>query len=446
MTGTETQIIPTPKQKEAKQIADKNFITLYGGAIRGGKSYWLLLTFITYCFKYPKSRWLIVRESMPTMERTILHTFQTKFLDIGFNQYVTNFNKQTMTVTWNNGSQIIFMAENYDADKELNRFRGLEINGAGVDEANEIREETFNKLIERSGSWIGSEGCPTKILLTCNPSQGWVKTKFYKRYVEQTLPDSWAYVPAKITDNPHVTEGYKESLKNLPPDQYKIFVEGDWNAFSVNKPFAYAFDENVHVDSDSEYSDILPLWLSFDFNIDPITCLVAQHHDDDDDFLDIIAEFKLKDGSTDSLCDAIIAKFGHYNPTYFVTGDATGNNRSALTGGNINHYYIIKNKLGLASSQIKTKKRNMSPKNLRVLTNSLLQNYDIRISPKCETYINDLKYVEVDDNGDIKKDRSNENRKADLLDCGNYLYEAIFPTFVKFSQINSNYLESEEII
>ena len=173
--------------------------------IRGGKSYWLLLTFITYCFKYPKSRWLIVRESMPTMERTILHTFQTKFLDIGFNQYVTNFNRQTMTVTWNNGSQIIFMAENYDADKELNRFRGLEINGAGVDEANEIREETFNKLIERSGSWIGSEGCPTKILLTCNPSQGWVKTKFYKRYEEQTLPDSWAYVPAKIFDNPYNT-------------------------------------------------------------------------------------------------------------------------------------------------------------------------------------------------------------------------------------------------
>jgi hypothetical protein len=32
------------------------------------------------------------------------------------------------------------MSESYDSDKELNRFRGLEINGAGIDEINEIRK------------------------------------------------------------------------------------------------------------------------------------------------------------------------------------------------------------------------------------------------------------------------------------------------------------------
>lgn len=443
MTGEQIRITPTTRQREAKIIADENLITLYGGAIRGGKSYWLLLTIITYCFQFPKSRWLIVRESLPTLKRTILNTFQTQFLDIGFQQYVKKFDHQELTVTWNNGSQIIFMSENYADDKELNRFRGLEINGAGADEVNELQEVTLNKLIERAGSWTGSPNCPIKILLTCNPSQGWVKKRFYIPYINNTLPHNIAYVGAKITDNPHVTEAYKESLKTLPKDQYKIFVEGDWDAFSVNKPFAYAFDEQEHIDNESEYTDEFPLWLSFDFNIDPITCLAGQYHNDEDDFLDIIAEFKLKDGNTDALCDAIIAKFGHFNPTYFVTGDATGNNRSALTGGNINHYFIIKNKLGLSSNQIKVRKRNMSPKNLRVLCNSLLQNYDIRISPQCETYINDLKYVEVDDNGDIKKDRSNDNRKADLLDCGNYLFEALFPTFVKFPQLSGNYVEND---
>ena len=44
----------------------------------------------------------------------------------------------------------------------------------------------------------------------------------------------------------------------------------------------------------------------------------------------VIAEFKLKDGSTEALCDAIIAKFGHLNPTYFVTGDATGSGTTAI--------------------------------------------------------------------------------------------------------------------
>ena len=219
----------TPKQREAYLVANKNLITLYGGAIRGGKSYWLLYTFIVYCFKYPKSRWLIVRESMPTMKRTILPTFQTKFVDVGLMAYIKEFNQQTMTVTFNNGSEILFMSENFDTDKELNRFRGLEINGAGADEVNELHKETFYKLIERSGSWIGSPGCPIKILLTCNPTQGWVKELFYKQWINNTLPKGWAYVPAHITDNPYVDKNYLESLKTMPPDNYKIFVEGDWN-------------------------------------------------------------------------------------------------------------------------------------------------------------------------------------------------------------------------
>lgn len=145
-----------------------------------------------------------------------------------------------MTVTWSNGSQIIFMSENYDTDKELNRFRGLEVNGGGADEVNELHVETFYKLIERAGSWTGSKGCPIKILLTCNPTQGWVKDLFYKRYVNNTLPNGWAYVPAKITDNPYVNPKYLESLKTLPIDQYKIFVDGDWNVSAIGTLFKHS--------------------------------------------------------------------------------------------------------------------------------------------------------------------------------------------------------------
>lgn len=145
-----------------------------------------------------------------------------------------------MTATFINDSQIIFMAENFDQDKELNRFRGLEINGGGADEVNEIHVETFYKLIERAGSWTGAPGCPIKILLTCNPTQGWVKELFYKRFINNSLPYNWAYVPAKITDNPHVNKDYLESLKTLPIDQYKIFVDGDWNVQSTGALFKHS--------------------------------------------------------------------------------------------------------------------------------------------------------------------------------------------------------------
>lgn len=375
---------------------------------------------------------------MPTMERTILQTFQTKFLDIGFGQYIKHNDRKNNTVTFNNGSQLIFMAENFDSDKELNRFRGLEINGAGADELNELHQETFNKLIERAGSWIGSPGCPIKILATCNPSQGWVKEVFYKRWANGTLPANWAYVPAKITDNPYVTPEFLESLKNLPPDQYAIFVDGDWNAFAVNNPYAYCFDEKKHVADNLMYDPDLQLLISFDFNIDPITCIVAQH----DEFCDppelrIIKEFKLSNANSADLCDRIIAEYDHHNPIYKITGDGTGHNRNAISG-NVNHYHIIKAALQLGGQQVKAPRKNMGPKNLRTLMNSLLQNYVVKIDSRCESLLNDMKYVEVDEWGDVRKDRSNDNRKADHLDCFAYLNEMEFKSFVKYSHSDND--------
>lgn len=216
------------KQAEAKRIADSKTFTTFGGAIRGGKSYWLLISIISYCFQYPKSRWVIIRENMPTLKRTTLVSFQS-ILDAGLDVYVKEFNQQTMTITFTSGSQIIFMAESFDTDKELNRFKGLEINGAGLEEINEIQEATFNKVIERSGSWLGAKGCPIKILATCNPSGGWVKALIYDRWRDNALPESWAYVPAKITDNPHIPQNYIDSLKqNMPEHEYDVFVNGNW--------------------------------------------------------------------------------------------------------------------------------------------------------------------------------------------------------------------------
>ena len=122
------KIVPTPKQKEAHRILQNNDIVLYGGAIRGGKSIWLLIELFTLCFKYPKSRWLIIRASYSNIERTILVSFR-QLLSEGFQQYIKVWDSNTMTATLFNGSQIMFMAESYATDKELNRFRGLEING-----------------------------------------------------------------------------------------------------------------------------------------------------------------------------------------------------------------------------------------------------------------------------------------------------------------------------
>ena len=178
--------------------------------------------------KYPKSRWLILRNSYTTLQQTTLVTFQS-LLNAGLQGDVVDWKQQTLTATLYNGSQVFFMAESYEGDKELNRFRGLEVNGVGIDEINEIQEVTFYKIIERAGSWQHSKGCPIKVIATCNPTGNWVKDLFYDKWERNELPSQWAYVTARIFDNPHIDPAYLETLKLMPEKEYEKFVEGDWN-------------------------------------------------------------------------------------------------------------------------------------------------------------------------------------------------------------------------
>jgi hypothetical protein len=199
------------------------------------------------------------------------------------------------------------------------------------------------------------------------------------------------------------------------------------------RPFAYSFIEDKHVGKCS-FDPNYELMLSFDFNVDPITCVAAQHIENKEGMMELrfVKEFQLSNSNIYDLCDAITATFGLYNPLYLVTGDATGRARSAITTGNLNYYRVIQQKLELSDLQIKTPRINPAVSDSRVLVNSMLQNYNIVIDKgSCPGLVYDLKYVEVDEHGDIKKDRSSDAKKADLLDGCRYLCHTFFKWFLK---------------
>jgi hypothetical protein len=343
LTGRAKRITPTAKQREAYAACEANRIVLYGGAIRGGKSYFLILYAFTLAFKYPKSRWLFLRESMPTMKGTLLRTFQ-EFLDQGFDQYVTTFNQQTNTVTLSNGSQFVFMAESYDTDKELNRFRGLEINGALIDEVNEIQEKTFDKIIERSGSWFHSPGCPIKIVMTCNPTTGWVKDRFYDRWKNGQLPDGQAYIPAKITDNPYIPVDYIESLKAMPRYSYEVFVNGAWDIqIKTGGEFYKSFELDKHVGV-CRYDSKLPLHISWDENVNPYLPLgIFQIDGKQIRMVDEIAGTNPNNTIT-AVCNEFKKRYPNHNTGLFIYGDATADKEDVkLEKGHTFYTQVLKN-------------------------------------------------------------------------------------------------------
>lgn len=439
----------SPKQTTAYKLAlsgSKNVI-LYGGAIRGGKTYWLLLTFISLCSKYPKSRWVIIRESLPTLKRTTLISFQ-QIIDAGLHDHIKDFNKDTYTVTFTNESQIIFMAEGYDDDKELNRFRGLEVNGGGIDEINECHKETFYKIIERAGSWLGAHGDPPLVVLaSCNPTNNWVKDDFYIPYKEERLPERWAYIPAKITDNPYVRQEYLESLKaNMPPDDYKKFVEGDWDVIKVINPFASHFDRSVHTMPRQPFNTSRQLIIGIDFNLNPFCAVFSQMWRDTKVHWHIIDEAEIKGGSIQAMIELIKTRYAAQLPNCRITGDHMGTRGEIGQRDNASLYEQLRKGLNLRESQIITPP-NPTHENSRADLNYILYHstkpegwFDFKIYDNCKGTINDFLTVQCDAFGSIvKKNRNDLTQQADRMDAARYICNTFLKRFISTHQRNLQY-------
>ena len=221
----------SPKQAEFAQavFSGQHKYLMYGGAIRGGKTVGSLSILFVLCRVYPGSRWAIVRKDLPTLKRNTIPSFET----VKPERFVGPINRTDWYVNCSNGSQILFFPESLREDPELNRWKGLEVNGFLFEEANECFEGTFDKAIERAGSWKCPERQPAPvIMLTCNPAQNWVKRLFYEPWKRGELQAPFFYLPATIKDNPHLDPAYLESLESLKvtsPNAYETFVLGNWD-------------------------------------------------------------------------------------------------------------------------------------------------------------------------------------------------------------------------
>lgn len=386
-------IIPSPKQQEAYKAVMDNRIVLYGGAIRGGKTYFLILMGFTLAFKYPRSRWLFLRQTLPTLQRTLMVTFN-QFIYEGFGQYIKNFNRQTNVVTLTNDSEFIFMAESFDQDKELYRFRGLEINGAFIDEANEINELTFDKVIERCGSWFHSPGCPVKIICTANPSNNWLKDRIYDPWKTKTLQKGIAYIPARIFDNPHIPKDYLEGLKMLPRFQYEVFVEGNWDIqLKTGGEFYKCFELDQHVHP-TYYDPALALHISWDDNVNPyLPCGIFQIQGKE---LRMIDEIRgVTPGNTiKAVCNELIRRFPGHASGMFVYGDATAEKQDTKLEKGYSFYRLVMEALRQYKPQLRLTKSNPSVVMRGNWINTVFEKeiggLRFIIGEQCKTAINDF--------------------------------------------------------
>lgn len=426
-------VIDLTKNPKQKKYFNDVFISLksgiykyfaYGGAIRGGKTYVTLFILIILCKKYPNSKWVVVRKDLPKLQKTTIPSLK-KLLRNSPNWEWHNNPSNIHVTNIHTGASIFFQAENLSQDPELDTFLGLECNGFFLEQAEELGLKMWSMGVQRAGSWYIDPMPPPFIFTTFNPTQKWPKKKFNEPFIDGKLNAPYYFLEALPNDNPFVTKDQWEAWQTLDSQSYDRMIKGDWSAFSVDSPFFYAFDEVKHV-SECIYDNSQHVDLSFDFNVDPITCLASQEVNGQ---IRIIKEFRLSNSDIYQLCDMIKVVFP--SALFRVTGDATGRARSALASGNLNYYSVIKQCLGLSSMQMKQPNINPSIRDSRVLCNSILQNFNLIIDASCEFLIEDMKYVEVNDENEI--DKTKDKHKSHLADCLRYLLNSFHRHLIRYA-------------
>lgn len=240
---------PLTRQSEALKFlsVDSDVETiLYGGAAGGGKTMLGCMWQILRRLKYPGTRSLIGRAKLDTLKKTTMATFFQVANEIGLKageDFI--YNQQSHIIKFSNGSEIIladlFL---YPSDPMMTDLGGLEVTDVFIDEATEITEKAYSIVSSRIRYKLNEFGLKPKILLTCNPSKGWIYNQFYLPYKNQNLPQHRAFVQALPGDNIHLPDSYVTSLTRLPEADRKRLLEGDWE-FDNSSDRLYMYDELI---------------------------------------------------------------------------------------------------------------------------------------------------------------------------------------------------------
>jgi len=153
------------------------------------------------------------------------------------------FNGQSNVMTFYNGSEIVFKdLEDKPSDVNKDSLGSLEISAAFIDEAAQISQLTYSIIKSRIRYKLKEYNLIPKILMTCNPAQNWLKREFYIPYIQETLDDNKVFIPSLAMENPHLPTTYIDMLRELPGQQRKRLLEGDWDYLNEDDSL-FKFDE-----------------------------------------------------------------------------------------------------------------------------------------------------------------------------------------------------------
>ncbi|MFH2076570.1 MAG: phage terminase large subunit, partial [Pseudomonadota bacterium] len=232
------------KQVQALESLDSGLIKflLFGGAMGGGKSYFLRWFAARFLLRISAEKGL---KNVPVMlaceDYPSLKDRQLSKIMIEFPEYLGKFYSDhkvygacfLMRPEYGEG---VICFRNLD---DPSKYQSAEFSAILIDELTKNTYQNFNDLRTRL-RWPGLNDMECPFVAGTNPGgigHGWVK----QLWMDKSFPIEWIkpidyrpafkYIPSLADDNPFLDESYWKMLETLPPMMRKAYRYGDWEIF-----------------------------------------------------------------------------------------------------------------------------------------------------------------------------------------------------------------------
>ena len=276
-TNFDTQIACfTSRQMEAIRLLDSDQIKflLYGGALGGGKSYFLRWYGVRRLMDlgaqgYKNCTAMLACEDYPTLKDRQLSKIPREF-PVQFGQMHQDHKEygRCFILAPEYGSGVLCFRNLDDPSK----YQSAEFVLILVDELTKNDYDTFTQLRMRL-RWPGLPDEACQFVGGTNPGgigHGWVKGFWIDKVFseEWTTPHDYrpkfAFVPSKADDNPHLDAAYWAMLNTLPESHRAAFRDGSWTTF-IGQAFPELSEATHGIDPIWPIPENAPIYMTYDW-------------------------------------------------------------------------------------------------------------------------------------------------------------------------------------
>ena len=381
----------------------------FSGPIGSGKSQALCQEAIKLSYLNPGRMGLLGAPTYP-MLRDATQAALFELLDGNGIPYEHNKAENTLLMK-DTRSKIVFRAVD-----EFERLRGTNLAWFGLDELTYTQEEAWLRLEGRLRDPKATRLCGFAVWTP--KGYDWVYRKFMA-----DGSGKYEAVIAKPFENrfllDKIPDFYARLKDSYDPKFYEQEVLGSYLNMTGGKVYS-TFSREVHVGTPEPDATEPILW-ALDFNIDPMSSVIAQviHG-----HVRVLDEIVLRNATTMAACEEFLARYPNHNAGVKVYGDASGNH-GQTTGSSdydiIRDYFTTRSTMAV---KYYVPKSNPSVRDRVNLMNAKLRSASgdvwIVVDAKCKELIKDFEQVAYKaDTNQIDKDR--DRLRTHLSDALGYL-------------------------